>query len=57
MINSKCPACRQALSLHEESIAISAEVLCAECGAVLSIVKRDPLLLKEVNPDPDDLAS
>jgi len=50
-IDTICPSCRQQISIHRESVAIGAEVLCPECGALLGVERRDPLTLVEIDPD------
>jgi predicted Zn finger-like uncharacterized protein len=52
-VDAVCPSCRQQIRIHRESVAIGAEVLCPECGALLGVDRRDPLSLIEI--DPDDL--
>jgi len=51
MIDAVCPSCGQAIRIHHESIAIGAEILCPECGALLGVERRDPLSLIEIDPD------
>lgn len=51
MIESKCPACSQVTTIHGESIAIGAEILCRECCAILVIDKVEPLVLTELELD------
>jgi hypothetical protein len=51
MIDAICPSCHQGIRIHRESVAIGAEVLCSECGALLGVERRDPLSLVEIDPD------
>ncbi len=51
MVDAVCPSCRQDIRIHRESVAIGAEVLCPECGALLGVERRDPLSLIEIDPD------
>ncbi len=50
-VDAVCPSCRQAFTIHRESIAIGAEVLCRECGALLAVERREPLSLVEIEPE------
>ncbi len=50
-VDAVCPSCRQSFTIHRESIAIGAEVLCRECGALLAVERREPLSLVEVEPE------
>lgn len=50
-VEAACPCCRQSFAIHRESIAIGAEVLCRECGALLAVERREPLSLVEVEPE------
>jgi len=50
-VETICPSCRQQIMIHRESVAIGAEVLCPECGALLGVERRDPLTLVEIDPD------
>jgi len=51
VVSAQCPACGLATTLHAESIAIGAEVLCSECYAVLRIDRSKPLTLIEVEEE------
>jgi len=53
MVSAVCPSCRQEISIHCESVAMGAEVLCPECGALLGVERKEPLSLIEI--DPEDL--
>jgi len=50
-VEAVCPSCLQSFAIHRESIAIGAEVLCRECGALLAVERREPLSLVEVEPE------
>ena len=50
-VEAVCPSCLQSFTIHRESIAIGAEVLCRECGALLAVARREPLSLVEVEPE------
>lgn len=50
-VEAVCPFCRQSFTIHRESIAIGVEILCRECGALLSVERREPLSLVEVDPE------
>lgn len=50
-VDAVCPSCRQSFAIHRESVAIGAEVLCRECGALLAVERREPLRLVEVEPE------
>ena len=51
MIDFKCPACGQATAIHEESVGVGAEILCRECGAILTIDTVEPLVVTELDLD------
>jgi hypothetical protein len=51
IVSAKCPACGLTTTLHAESIAIGAEILCCECYAVLRIDRSNPLTLAEVEDE------
>lgn len=53
MIETKCPACGQMTTLHTESVSVGVEILCRECGAILSVEKINPLVLTEIELDDD----
>jgi len=50
-VETVCPSCRQPLTIHQESIAIGAEILCRECGTLLAVERREPISLVEVEPE------
>jgi len=50
-VEAVCPSCRQSFTIHRESIAIGAEILCRECGALLAVERREPLTLIEIDPE------
>jgi hypothetical protein len=51
IVSARCPACGLATTLHAESVAIGAEILCSECHAVLRIDRSNPLTLVEVEDE------
>jgi hypothetical protein len=48
-MTTQCPACLRPIDVRTEKVALRAEVLCPECGAMLAILSRDPLHLIEVD--------
>jgi len=51
MVDAVCPSCRQQIRIHRESVAIGAEILCPECGALLGVERKTPLSLLEIDPE------
>lgn len=51
LVEAVCPSCLQEITIHRESVAIGAEVLCPECGALLGVERRNPVSLVEIDPD------
>lgn len=50
-IETVCPSCLRRFTIQQESVAIGAEILCRECGALLAVERREPLTLVEVDPE------
>lgn len=46
---TQCPACLRSFDLRKEKIVLRDEILCPECGAMLSLVSKDPLRFTEVD--------
>ncbi len=48
-MTTQCPACYRTLEVRDDRIALRAEILCTECGAMLTVLSKDPLKLAEVD--------
>jgi len=54
MIDVRCPACGQMTSIHSESVAVGMEVICRQCGAILSVETVHPVVLAAIDFEEDD---
>jgi hypothetical protein len=48
-MTAQCPVCLRSIDVREEKAALRAEWLCPACGALLSVLSRQPLELIEVD--------